>query len=95
MLLVEPPVNVLSLDFKSLPVREGASSSSASRCPSPWMCYETREVLANLDLLEVQVILAKLLEMSWFQYGYEVLDSQLGLLLDKRPAFFTAQGQVV
>jgi hypothetical protein len=47
------------------------------------MFDETREVLAKLDVLEVQVILAYLIEMSWFQYEYEVLDSQLGLLLDK------------
>jgi hypothetical protein len=59
------------------------------------MFDETREVLAKLDVLEDKVVLAQLLEVSWFQYGYEVLDTQLGLLLDKRPALFTAQGQVV
>jgi hypothetical protein len=59
------------------------------------MFDETWEVLAKLDVLEVQVILAQLLEVSWFQYGDEVLDSQLGLLLDKRPALFSAKCQVV
>jgi hypothetical protein len=53
------------------------------------MFDEPREVLAKLDVLEVQVILAQLLEVSWFQYGDEVLDSQLGSLLDKRPALFS------
>jgi hypothetical protein len=53
------------------------------------MFDEPREVRAKLDVLEVQVILAQLLEVSWFQYGDEVLDSQLGSLLDKRPALFS------
>jgi hypothetical protein len=43
------------------------------------MPEEPLEVLAKLDVLEVQVILAQLLEVSWLQYGDEVLDSQLGL----------------
>jgi hypothetical protein len=59
------------------------------------MFDETREVLAKLDVLEVQVVLAQLLEVSWLQYGYEVLDSQLWYLLDKRPALFTAECEVV
>jgi hypothetical protein len=53
------------------------------------MFDEPREVRAKLDVLEVQVILAQLLEVSWVQYGDEVLDSQLGSLLDKRPALFS------
>jgi hypothetical protein len=59
------------------------------------MFDEPREALAKLDVLEVQVILAQLLKLSWFQFGEEVLDSQIGLLLDKRPALFSAKCQVV
>jgi hypothetical protein len=59
------------------------------------MFDETREVLAKIDVLDAQVFLAQLLEVSWLQYGDEVLDSQLGLLLDKRPALFSPKCQVV
>jgi hypothetical protein len=58
------------------------------------MFAEPQEVLAKLDVLEVQVILAQLLEVSWFQYGDEVPDSQLGLL-DKLPVLFSANCQVI